>query len=200
MIDSKEKYQKVMALEREIYGMNNLSLKSKIKLIFYPNHIWRFQSLMRKVEYYGNTKSKILNYTLFPFYTYFFRRQSVKLGFSIPRNVFGPGLCIVHYGMIIVNGHARIGKNCRIHPGTVIGASGGKPLAPTIGNNVYIGPGSKIFGKVNVPDGCVIGANSVVNKSFDETNIMIAGAPAKKIRSIDSSQLIKYIDKSAAES
>ena len=34
-----------------------------------------------------------------------------------------------------------------------------------------------------IPNGSVIGAMSMVNKKFDEENILIAGAPAEKIRS-----------------
>jgi len=42
----------------------------------------------------------------------------------------------------------------------------------------YINP--NCFGPI-IADGIVIGANSVVNKSFTEENITIAGVPAKKI-------------------
>ena len=107
---------------------------------------------------------------------------SILCGFSIPINVFGKGLSIAHRGTIVVNGKARIGENCRIHAcvniGTVPGVNG---VAPTIGDNVYIGPGAKIYGNISVASGIMIGANAVVNKSFDEENICIAGAPARKI-------------------
>ena len=51
-----------------------------------------------------------------------------------------------------------------------------------IGDNVWIGPGAKIFGKIFIADNIAIGANSVVNRSFAEQNITIAGIPAKKIK------------------
>lgn len=35
-----------------------------------------------------------------------------------------------------------------------------------------------------IADGCAIGANSVVNKSFEEKGISIAGIPAKKVSNI----------------
>lgn len=108
-------------------------------------------------------------------------KLGVQLGFSIPLNVFGPGLSIAHRGTIIVNKNASIGKNCRIHADTNIGSNREDTLAPKIGNNVYIGPGAKIFGDVLIADNIAIGANSVVNKSFYEESISIAGAPAKKI-------------------
>ena len=110
------------------------------------------------------------------------RKLQLKLGFTIPINVCGPGLSIAHYGTIVVSQHASIGANCRLHVGVNIGANGGGNDAPVIGNNVYIGPGTIIFGKVTIADNISIGANSTVNKSFNEKNVVIAGTPAKVVR------------------
>jgi serine O-acetyltransferase len=63
-------------------------------------------------------------------------------------------------------------------------------LAPQIGNNVYIGPGAKIFGEIVIADNIAIGANSVVNKSFYEKGISIAGVPAKKINTKGTDDII----------
>lgn len=111
-----------------------------------------------------------------------FRSYGYKLGFEIPVNVFGAGLSIVHHGPIIVNADARIGENCRIHPCVTIGfwPSDGNGC-PIIGDNTFIGPGAKIFGKITIANSVTIGANSVVNKSFLEEDISIAGSPAKKV-------------------
>jgi serine O-acetyltransferase len=107
------------------------------------------------------------------------------LGFIIPLNVFGAGLSIAHSGPIIVNDLARVGENCRIHNCVHIATNahpvGEKDTVPHIGNNVFIGPGAVIFGDIEIADNIVIGANSVVNKSFLEEGITIAGVPAKKI-------------------
>lgn len=128
-----------------------------------------------------------------------FRHQSVRLGFSIPPNTFGPGFAIVHYGPIVVNGNARIGENCRMHVCVNIGGGGGlvdaetaRGLAPVIGNDVYIGPGAKIFGPVRIADGCAIGANAVVNSSFDKPGCSIAGVPARVISNKGSKGMIFY--------
>ena len=122
-----------------------------------------------------------------------YRRFSIKLGFSIPTNVFGPGLAIVHLGTIIINEQAKIGENCRIHPGVVIGASGGGLNAPTIGDNVYIGPGVKIFGEIKLANNIAIAANSVVNKSFQNEGFAIGGVPAKELKKVDISHIIKHL-------
>ncbi len=52
-----------------------------------------------------------------------------------------------------------------------------------IGDNVWIGMRVLIFKGTVIPNGSVVGAGALVNKKFDEENILIAGVPAKKIRS-----------------
>ncbi|WP_294378729.1 serine O-acetyltransferase, partial [uncultured Clostridium sp.] len=150
--------------------------------------MWSFNISLRKLEYYTNTDKKILK----AFYKFKIKKLGMKLGWSIPANVFGPGLCIVHYGTVIVNAGAKIGANCRIHSGVNIGANGGgNSDTPRLGHNVYIGPGAKLFGQIRVGNNCVIAANSVVNRSFDEDNVTIGGIPAKIISKKDSGRFIK---------
>ena len=164
---------------------------------FVTSPIYRFTVLLRFNEYLINTK-KNLFIRLLPLLWY--KRLSVKLSFSIPFNVFSYGPGIVHYGLLIVNPKARIGKNCRIHAGVNIGASAGflnfgdtSSYAPKIGDNCYIGPGSKIFGPISIGNNCVIGANAVVNKSFKRDNITIGGIPAKIISENGSEGLLYNI-------
>ena len=107
--------------------------------------------------------------------------------------MFGPGLAIPHYGFIIVNSRTKVGKNCRIHSGVNIGASGGVAKAPRIGDNVYLGPGSKIYGDIEIPNNTVIAANACVGKTFYEENTILGGIPAKKLKNVDISTIIKHI-------
>lgn len=87
----------------------------------------------------------------------------------------------MHRGTIVVNDKAQIGANCRLHVCVNIGEHRG--CAPRIGDNVYIGPGAKIFGDIEIADNIQIGANAVVNKSFTTPGISIGGVPAKRLRS-----------------
>jgi len=55
-----------------------------------------------------------------------------------------------------------------------------------IGNNVWIGANAIILPGVKIGNNCIIGAGSVVTKSFSDDYLVIAGNPAK---------IIKYLEK-----
>ncbi|MGS1016277.1 serine O-acetyltransferase [Allosphingosinicella humi] len=151
--------------------------------IFDP--VARFTVLMRLHEYLINTrKPRLLTLPIL----FWFRRLSVRMGFSVGPNIFGPGVSIVHYGLLVIDPTTRIGKNCRIHMGAHIGGAAlfvdpaeAHKFSPRIGDNVYIGPGAKLYGPIVIGDNAVIGANAVVTKSFPEPGLTLAGAPAKII-------------------
>lgn len=152
------------------------------------NDIYRFEIRLRKYEYSLNCQRPRLQLLIC---RYFFRKSSIRLGFSISPNTFGPGLSIAHRGTIIVNGNAKIGANCRIHADVNIGTRAGTiGEAPVIGDNCYIAPGAKIFGPIFIGNNSVIGANAVVNRSFPEGSQTIAGVPARVISKKGSEQLI----------
>lgn len=148
---------------------------------FGRDEIWRFEILLRKAEYYTNSPKTAINKILYLYYKYRFHKLSVRLGFSIPVNVFGKRLSIAHYGSIVVNNMAQVGDNCRIQENVTIGSTGGSTKAPKIGNNVFIASGARIIGDIEIADQCAIGANAVVTKSFLEQHVTIAGVPAKII-------------------
>jgi serine O-acetyltransferase len=191
MIKSKSDYLFYLMSEKFALGIND-KFNGRIKRFFFPNYIYNFQKLMRKAEYYKNCKKGFFNKLIFILTYKQYLNLSVKLGFSIPLNTFGPGLSIAHYGTIIINNAAKIGANCRLHAGVNIGASNGSKLAPIIGDNCYIAPGVKIFGNIRIANDTAIGANSVVNKSIEEAGTMIAGIPAKRIKSFDVRNVILF--------
>ena len=181
MIKSYKDYQLYLEADR-ISLQKDKTLRA---LLF--DDVWKFQRLLRRYEYIVNCKR---NFIFKMFVRIRLRRLESKLSFTIPANVFGPGLSIAHAGTIVVNPKAKVGANCRLHVCVNIGLQAGTESAvPTIGNNCYIGPGAKLFGNIQLGDNIVIGANSVVNKSF-ESNYTIAGVPAKIISEKNSDGLL----------
>ena len=191
MIKSKEDYQFYLKADRIALGIDESENSWSLKKLVTPHPRWSFQKNLRRLEYYKNCRKDPIGRAIYYIYKYRFLKQSIRLGFSIPENVFGPGLAIAHYGTIIINDNARIGKNCRIHAMVNIGASGGSDRAPQIGDNVYIGPGAIIYGDIRIGSNTAISANSTVNKSFEQDGILLAGSPARVIKEYDISNVIK---------
>ncbi len=144
---------------------------------YFGDKIWKFEILLRKLEYATNCGKGILGKAKKLYLRYKYNKLSLALGFSIGVNVFDKGLSIAHYGTIVV-GNAKIGKNCRIHEGVCIGATNGSKEYPIIGDNCFIGTGAKIIGDITLGNNIAVGANAVVVKSFLENDITIGGIPA----------------------
>ena len=181
-IQSRTDYKVFRNADRNSLGVSKLGVTSL------SNEILQFEVRLRKLEFALNCSK---NPALVLYRKFLFRRTSVRLGYSIPPSTIGPGLSIAHRGTIVINGGAKIGANCRIHVDVNIGTEAGKSdAAPTIGDNCYIGPGAKIFGEIVIGPNTVIGANSVVNRSFPEGHQTIAGIPAKVISQTSSEGLL----------
>jgi serine O-acetyltransferase len=146
-----------------------------------------FQRLLRRREYLENCRRDPVGRVLAVLAQVRYKRRSILLGFTFPLNAFGPGLSIAHYGSVVVNGNAKIGRNCRIHSDVNIGEAQGR--APTIGDDVYIGPGAKIFGPITIGDRVAIGANAVVNSDVP-SDVTVGGIPARVISDKGSEGLI----------
>lgn len=57
-----------------------------------------------------------------------------------------------------------------------------KPKKISIGNNCWLADGVKVLKNVSLANNTIVGCNSLVTKSFEEENIIIAGIPAKKVK------------------
>lgn len=98
--------------------------------------------------------------------------SSVKAGKNLTLGYWGLGT-VIHTATVI-------GDNCTINQNVTIGRNFGDKKVPVIGNNVYIGAGSVVFGEITIGDNAIIGSNSVVNKSV-APNAIVAGNPARVI-------------------
>lgn len=126
---------------------------------------------------YWLKKQKLLvRILLEPIHLVLFHRIRTKWGIEIDRSAqIGPGCYIGHYGGITISGRAEIGSNANISQLVTIGVSGEgeKRGVPTIGNDVYIAPGAKVFGKIRIGNNVKIGANAVVYKDIADNAIVV---------------------------
>lgn len=104
---------------------------------------------------------------------------SSKYHIETSRNTYiGKNLYTPHPFNIVIGHYVKIGNNCKIYHNVTLGQN--KGAFPTIGDNVIIYTGAKIFGNINIGENAVIGAGAVVTKDV-VANTIVAGNPAKII-------------------
>lgn len=182
MITSKKELKEYIASDNTWYIPWTLKEKLIASIAHYPQwELRRFLYFLRKQEYYINTANG--NKVKGLLGIYYERRKNIlgeKLGIEIGPNCFGKGLQI-HHGGIVVNTSVRAGDNCVLHGGNCIGNNGFTNDVPQLGDNIDIGYGAILIGNIRIADDCVIGANALVNRSFEEVGSKIVGVPARKI-------------------
>ena len=112
-------------------------------------------------------------------YRVLYKLVQILTGIELPCEAqVGRNFTIDHFGGIVVSGFARFGDNCRIRNGVVVGlARVDDPCAPVIGDNVDIGAGAKVLGRIRVGNNVLIGANAVVTRDVPDDSIAV-GVPA----------------------
>jgi serine O-acetyltransferase len=118
-------------------------------------------------------------------YKILYKFIQIVTGIELPCEVeVGKGFIIEHFGGVIVSGYAKFGDHCRIRNGVVVGLKNvEEPGAPTIGNNVDIGAGAKVLGKIRIGNNVLIGANAVVITDVPDNSIAVGIPAVIKIRS-----------------
>jgi len=80
-----------------------------------------------------------------------------------PQATIGGGLYIGHIGGVHINPQAVLGRDCDLAHRITIGASAmGRNGVPVIGDEVYIGTGAALVGKIKIGNGAKIAANTLV--------------------------------------
>ncbi len=124
-----------------------------------------------------------VRYPFFLFAKSMLEHCKYKFGIAIPfETQIGEGLYIGHFGGIVINELAVIGKNCNLSHDVTIGQTnrGARKGCPVIGDNVYIGPGAKVIGGVSLGNHAAVGANCVVTRDVPDNGV-VAGAPGRVI-------------------
>ena len=111
------------------------------------------------------------------------RHYSLKFGYQISyRSQILPGFAIAHWGYILIQGKTKIGSNCYVRPGVIMGKkSVYQDAFQTVGDNVEFGAGVILAGTLDIGDYVTIGANSVVLNDIP-SNSTAVGVPARVVR------------------
>ena len=140
--------------------------------------VYRFGVWVRKI------RVPIISFLLKVFAYLLFKFMEITTAVSLPASaVIGKGFYVGHFGPVILHSDVKIGENCSVGPGVVIGTRGlGKTGVPILGNNVYVGVGAKVLGPIKIGNNVRIGANAVVLSDVPD-GATVAGIPAKIVRS-----------------
>lgn len=134
--------------------------------------------LLRTTEYHINAGHRLRA----SFYHARLMRLQNRYGLHVPVNCFGKGLMISHLYPVLMNSGITVGEYCRIMPGVKItGDDTPEDRTPVLGDHITLGAGCTVFGGIELADGITVGAGAVVNRSFSEPGINIAGVPARKV-------------------
>ncbi len=93
----------------------------------------------------------------------------------------GGGWVLMHGFGVVLNGGAKIGKNCTLFHGVTIGVANDLNVSPIIGDNVLIGAGAMILGNVRIGNNVKIGAGAIVVEDVPD-NCTVVGPKATIIQ------------------
>lgn len=134
-----------------------------------------FIYLLRKCQKYAKKSPKGI------FWRMILRHHQIKYGFQIyPETQIGEGLYLGHWGHLVINPKAKIGKNCNIAQGVTIGQQnrGKYEGFPVIGDEVWIGPNAVIVGGITIGNNVLIAPNAYVATDIPDNSVVV-GNPAK---------------------
>ncbi|WP_186431546.1 serine acetyltransferase [Clostridium sp. BSD9I1] len=174
-INNKTELKEFLEYESIKYGRKNTRMP--FICLTEQSYLYKYNVFLRKTEYYINTGKKFRGLL----YKALLYRYGNDHQIHIPINTFDRGLKLMHLGPILVNGRVKGGKDISLHINTSIVAGGTNDGTPILEDGVIVGVGAVIVGDIKLAKNIAVGANSVVNKTFEEENIAIAGVPAKKI-------------------
>ena len=178
----KDIYKKI---KLDLYRYSGKISCKELVLNLYKSPGFRFSFFFRISKL--KSRNSFLGFICYQLY----KKYSIKYGFQIPLTVeIGSGLALPHFGGIVVNSKSIIGENCNLLHNVTLGNNkvGRKVGAPVIGNNVFVGAGAVIIGKVIIGDNVLIAPNAFVNIDIPDGCIAI-GNPCKVIIKENSSEL-----------
>lgn len=121
--------------------------------------------------------------------------NKIYVGYNSP--VFRPGCYIQGEGTIQIGNYVQVAQNVGIvstnHDVNQLKVKHPAPII--IGDYCWLGMNSVVTAGVTLGPHTIVGAGSVVTKSFPDGYVVIAGCPAKVIRHLDKKEATPYHNK-----
>lgn len=165
------------------YGTSSPGIGSRIKLWIkeFGLHcvaVYRFGRFARRLA----KKSRIIaapflvTHAVLNYLAIFFHHVHIN------KAEIGPGFTLEHVGTIII-GPTTIGSNFRVAHNVTIGwgHADGKQGLPVIGDNVYIGTGSVVYGSIAVGSGVTVCNGCILSRNIPD-NSLVAGNPGRVVQ------------------
>lgn len=151
------------------------SLKSTVEILFFPG----FRALNTWF-----TTHKLYMKGHYALARYLSLRAQQKTGIDIhPGAQIGSDFFIDHGSGVVIGETCIIGDHVTLYQGVTLGATGKVTgnRHPILGDNVVIGAGAKIIGRITIGQNARIGAGSVIIKDVPPYTTMVP-APAHAVR------------------
>lgn len=141
-------------------------------------YVRKYLKTLRMLEYYQNNQSgSIIKKIMSLYYSVRHQQLSNKYHIYIQPNTVGKGVYIPHFAGGIYLNCFKMGDNCTVSSGVIVGNKATQDNRATIGDNVELTVGCKVIGKVNIGDNVIVCPNSVVIKDVPDYSI-VSGVPA----------------------
>ena len=175
--------------------------KLRIDLMAYYETSW-YETIVRKPQFLVNISFRLCasllgKKSVFARSALWFLRLAhafncAFFGIHIPSTVkAGPGLQFIHFGGIVLDGAVRMGRFCRLYQSVTLGTDK-TGRAPMLGDHVIVWSNAVVIGGCQLGSNCQVGANSVCTGNHSVKNAILAGAPARVLRTVaDDSELEK---------
>lgn len=192
-IRNKQELEEIIAYERSLWIKRMYPNGCRQNL---RNHTLTFMKALRIVEYYSSKYKLERIRGGYYYWKCIYKVLGLVTNCSIPPYTFGKGLLIMHLQNIVISAKVEVGENACLFHNTTLGIKLGHNAdgkCPKIGNGVTICVGACILGDTHLADGITVAANAVVNKSFEEENVVVGGIPAKIISKNPDWSMLQFV-------
>lgn len=144
----------------------------KLVYALFEMSLWAI-GIFRFGKYAQGIRFKPLRAILLIVYFFLYKISEAISGIRISAEAeIGPGLLIHNFGGVVIRG--RIGRNCTVIQGAqVISRADSRGRGwPELGDDVFLGAGSKVIGNVRVGNNVRIGANAVVTTDVPDDSVV----------------------------